>query len=203
MNARRELPPCPCKNCGKLFVPRSKFNLFCSSRCCTAWWKRQAMLKPSRPKKQARPRAPVQQRQAKATSPRPCKNCGKLFIPKNKQNCFCSSLCSREWKVKQLRLKYQPKVFPPTTCKNCGQLFVPKSKQNCFCCRHCNRAWQRKQLRLRHKQEKKAVATQLPKMEPIKPIPLRPCHDCGKPTTQFRCPECWAKLREEHAEYFI
>lgn len=23
----------------------------------------------------------------------------------------------------------------------------------------------------------------------------RRCHDCGRPTTDYRCPRCWAKLR--------
>ena len=27
---------------------------------------------------------------------------------------------------------------------------------------------------------------------------MRRCHDCGKPTTDFRCPECWAKLRANY-----
>ena len=27
---------------------------------------------------------------------------------------------------------------------------------------------------------------------------MRKCHDCGKPTTDFRCPKCWAKLRAEY-----
>lgn len=24
---------------------------------------------------------------------------------------------------------------------------------------------------------------------------MRRCHDCGRPTTDYRCPACWAKLR--------
>lgn len=29
------------------------------------------------------------------------------------------------------------------------------------------------------------------------PIPryMRRCHDCGRPTTDYRCPRCWARLR--------
>ena len=27
---------------------------------------------------------------------------------------------------------------------------------------------------------------------------MRKCHDCGKPTTDYRCPKCWAKLRAQH-----
>lgn len=25
--------------------------------------------------------------------------------------------------------------------------------------------------------------------------PTRRCHDCGRPTTDYRCPACWARLR--------
>lgn len=25
----------------------------------------------------------------------------------------------------------------------------------------------------------------------------RRCHDCGRPTTDYRCPRCWAKLRRK------
>lgn len=34
-----------------------------------------------------------------------------------------------------------------------------------------------------------------------KPAPvgkMRRCHDCGRPTADFRCPECWAKLRANY-----
>lgn len=27
---------------------------------------------------------------------------------------------------------------------------------------------------------------------------MRKCHDCGKPTTDYRCSKCWAKLRAKH-----
>ena len=27
---------------------------------------------------------------------------------------------------------------------------------------------------------------------------MRKCHDCGKPTTDYRCSKCWAKLRSKH-----
>lgn len=26
-------------------------------------------------------------------------------------------------------------------------------------------------------------------------IAMRPCHDCGRMIWDYRCPECWAKLR--------
>ena len=29
--------------------------------------------------------------------------------------------------------------------------------------------------------------------------PTRKCHDCGKPTNNYRCEECWRKLRERRS----
>ena len=26
----------------------------------------------------------------------------------------------------------------------------------------------------------------------------RKCHDCGKPTNDYRCPKCWQKIRSRH-----
>lgn len=26
---------------------------------------------------------------------------------------------------------------------------------------------------------------------------MRRCHDCGRPTTDYRCPRCWARLRSK------
>lgn len=30
----------------------------------------------------------------------------------------------------------------------------------------------------------------------------RKCHDCGRPTNNFRCEECWAKIRNS-SEYYM
>ena len=40
-----------------------------------------------------------------------------------------------------------------------------------------------------------------PELEPepeIQKPKKRRCHDCGRPTTDFRCPKCWAKLRANY-----
>lgn len=29
------------------------------------------------------------------------------------------------------------------------------------------------------------------------PKNIRRCHDCGAPTTDYRCPKCWAKIRRK------
>lgn len=40
-----------------------------------------------------------------------------------------------------------------------------------------------------------------PRSAPTLP-PKRLCHDCGKPTTNYRCDECWAKIREKEESDF-
>ena len=31
----------------------------------------------------------------------------------------------------------------------------------------------------------------------IRPAPGRVCHDCGRPTSNYRCRSCWAKIRSD------
>ena len=33
---------------------------------------------------------------------------------------------------------------------------------------------------------------------PKKKANMRKCHDCGRPTSDYRCAKCWAKLREKY-----
>ena len=33
---------------------------------------------------------------------------------------------------------------------------------------------------------------------PKKKANMRKCHDCGRPTSDYRCSKCWAKLREKY-----
>lgn len=30
----------------------------------------------------------------------------------------------------------------------------------------------------------------------------RTCHDCGTPTNDYRCPDCWRRLRAKHGVCF-
>lgn len=34
----------------------------------------------------------------------------------------------------------------------------------------------------------------------IRLAPARACHDCGRPTTDYRCASCWAKIRPDSAK---
>lgn len=39
--------------------------------------------------------------------------------------------------------------------------------------------------------------------EPLGPATIhnaRLCHDCSQPTTDYRCPECWARIRAENRD---
>lgn len=41
-----------------------------------------------------------------------------------------------------------------------------------------------------------------PNYKQVQPVYLRQCHDCGKPTNQYRCDECWkTKMESEDMDY--
>jgi len=42
-----------------------------------------------------------------------------------------------------------------------------------------------------------ALSFEPPKYLQEEHVYSRTCHDCGKPTDNYRCDECWAKIRED------
>ena len=74
------------------------------------------------------------------------------------------------------------KALRKKTCPVCGKEFVPYSEAQKFCCTTC-----RKQAAIkgRVKSIKKGSRR------------TRRCHDCGKPTDNYRCEKCWYKLRSK------
>ena len=72
------------------------------------------------------------------------------------------------------------KVLRKKTCPVCGNQFAPLTEAQKFCCSTC-----RKQAAI--KGRVKAVRK--------RGKYTRKCHDCGKPTDNFRCSKCWDKLR--------
>ena len=38
----------------------------------------------------------------------------------------------------------------------------------------------------------------LAEMQATRTAAKRHCHDCGKPTTNYRCEACWERLRKKH-----
>ena len=64
-------------------------------------------------------------------------------------------------------------------CLNCGKEFEGHGNAH-FCGEACHKEWI-----LRQRQTKSETAS-------------RACHDCGRPTTDYRCPACRAAFRQRH-----
>lgn len=76
-------------------------------------------------------------------------------------------------------------------CPICGKLFT-KLSPNATHCEDCRPIARGKTARTRHVQRARGMRLQdgsLPNDLP----PSRKCHDCGRPTNNYRCAECWAK----------
>lgn len=66
------------------------------------------------------------------------------------------------------------------TCTKCGRACLPREDGLCGRCRDTRRQIESDRFK----------TANLPRQ--------RKCHDCGRPTSDYRCPACWAKLRREH-----
>lgn len=72
-------------------------------------------------------------------------------------------------------------------CPYCQESFQPSSSRQHVCSRPaCRRADATRRTR-QALAEKRAVYIQN----------LRRCHDCGRPTSNYRCKRCWEKLRRD------
>lgn len=122
-----------------------------------------------------------------------CPICGKEFTKKHSHDVYCSAMCALESrrrksaKAREKRAAEPPGMKP---CKRCGKLFRHGGKALQFCddCRdiRAKEQWQAQAERLRQ-----LMAERTPK-------PNRKCHDCGKPTWDYRCPECLKKWRAKN-----
>ena len=63
-------------------------------------------------------------------------------------------------------------------CEQCRQEYVPGQSHQRFCSRKCGAQWRNRQ--------KKALTGG------------RVCHDCGRTTHNYRCPECLLAWRKKH-----
>lgn len=69
-------------------------------------------------------------------------------------------------------------------CANCGKEFEGHGNAR-FCGDACRRRHSEAEGRERRRRKPDAVA-------------VRACHDCGRPTTDYRCPVCQKKFRQRH-----
>ena len=114
---------------------------------------------------------------------RECRTCGKLFwTVRASPRDYCCYAC-------------MPKRSETRTCRECGREYVPHSREQHYCCEWCRNQARRKE------REAEAEAPQEPKGEYAYSKggrTSRVCHDCGKPTNDYRCPRCLRKWRRKN-----
>ena len=79
-------------------------------------------------------------------------------------------------KTKKPKVKLEDKI-----CPKCGESFTPKHFNQIYCSPQC-----------------KEIMPHCSRPQKKPSSGKRVCHDCGKPTTNYRCDECWAKLRRRN-----
>ena len=76
---------------------------------------------------------------------------------------------------------------------------VPRPRR-LFCCERCSKIVHGRIYRAKERSLDKAVApvVQMRRYEPTVVVTVRVCHECKRPTPDYRCPECLAKWRAKH-----
>lgn len=109
-----------------------------------------------------------------------CLVCGKEFRNKRKA-LLCSDECRVEYRKRKAAAR-AAEVKKLAKCQICGKEFQRQGKLS-LCSDQCRAEYYKRKAEKQAAEVKKLV---------FKP---RMCPDCGKPTTDYRCPKCWAKRR--------
>lgn len=115
-----------------------------------------------------------------------CPICGKAFHALVDRRVYCGERC-RSQAHRQQKNAASAKRGLEKLCPVCGRMFVGSMEHRLFCSDRC-----RILSRKAYKANDMAQVRQAP------PSSLRHCHDCGRPTTDYRCRECLGKWREKH-----
>ena len=130
---RKPRPKVACEYCCKIFEQPRSDQRFCSTQCCNRSRNRSV---------------PVE--------PRPCKECGEIFQPRNSKNILCSQNCRY---INDKRRAYErgtiprmPGTLQPKECLVCKRTFQPKAGSQKYCSPTCNGVvhFKRNRSRLEH-----------------------------------------------------
>ena len=80
-------------------------------------------------------------------------------------------------------------------CIVCGKEFDARTTWQLCCCDDCRKKRKEEVNRSYYQKVRAGETPKRPVGQDSKPAPLtrRRCHDCGKPTTNYRCAACWRK----------
>ncbi len=130
---------------------------------------------------------------------RKCAMCGKSFIAKVNNQKYCSEPCRRQADGKNSGDESWRKG---RYCVVCGKFFYPKSSRQKTCGFTCSEENGRR-LQARFRRRKAGVLVDDIEIEedtsseygPELDEYSRKCHDCGRPTNDYRCAACRRKWR--------
>lgn len=98
--------------------------------------------------------------------------------------------------------KLKPSARRCRVCANCGRHFAPKVHNQIYCSSFCREEAAGKASRRAVQSVPDAVPDEdyddLEELGPVLALYNRKCHDCGKPTNDYRCPECRRKWQIKH-----
>ncbi len=77
-------------------------------------------------------------------------------------------------------------------CPACGKTFIANIWNKIYCSAECHNSIP---LDHRIKPQRKKKKARVHHLSYDPDTPQRHCHDCGKPTNDYRCEACWKKLR--------
>lgn len=120
-----------------------------------------------------------------------CWRCGEEFVPHSVAQVYCSApecrayakdpkMAGERFKVRQQKRAESHEALGSRLCEYCGRRFVMLNPDETTCSGRCR-------LRMANTAAIKHVTAY-----------SRTCHDCGKPTNDYRCSACLAKWRAKN-----
>ena len=115
-----------------------------------------------------------------------CLVCGAEFETTQRHAKYCLEHRSMSRSVRERLMQGQG--MDPTICAQCGKPFYGHGNAR-FCSDICRR---------RNAAAKDDVGTIASMRRKQVGFSVRACHDCGRPTTDYRCPACREKFPQRH-----
>lgn len=170
-----------CNYCGAEYVARTSRQKFCSASC-----KRKHGYRVYYARKTGK-YDPT--KRYVAPTFKKCLYCGEEFQQRRSAQKYCSHNCAvKAYKYPELDLiqdaddaLIQDQTDP---CEVCKRIFSSTPQERKSCSPDCP--------------VKRILASRQELIADLTPPPTRKCHDCGKPTNNYRCPICLAKWRKIH-----
>ena len=160
--------PRKCQHCGAEYLPRDRKQRFCSGDCRRKHYTVVYGLKP-------------------------CAFCGRSFLPKQAAQKYCCPKCADDADARNRQAK-NPWRNEVRTCVICGDKFTPRTYHQKTCCPKCRD--ELNTINSKHKTPATPSDSMINRGTGL--AYSRKCHDCGKPTNDYRCPRCLAKWRNKY-----